>query len=91
MSQFAAVMSVFSPGGDDWIVTVATRDGKVANRRISPGTMSETDALRIALRVERIHPDDVADAGVRRVGDRGGVIATADDPFARLVERLRNR
>lgn len=91
MSQFAAAMAIFAPSSDDWIVTIATRAGKVANRRISPGTMSETEALRIALRVERIHPDDVADAGVRRVGDRGGVVATVDDPFARLVERLRNR
>lgn len=51
--------------------------------------MSDTDALRIALNVDKIHPDNVADASVRRVSSSAKLqTLAADDPFLSLVGRL---
>jgi hypothetical protein len=51
--------------------------------------MSETEALRIALSVDKIHPDNVADASVRRVATSAKLQTLAhDDPFLSLVGRL---
>ena len=89
MSTLNSVVQIFAPSDDDWIVTLALKDGRVFNRRVSPSSMSETDALRIALRVDKIHPDDVGDASVRRVASSAKLqTLAADDPFLSLVGRL---
>jgi hypothetical protein len=89
LSTLNSVVQIFAPSDDDWIVTLALKDGRVFNRRVSPSSMSETDALRIALRVDKIHPDDVGDASVRRVASSAKLqTLAADDPFLSLVGRL---
>ena len=46
-------------------------------------------SLRSALRVDKIHPDDVGDASVRRVASSAKLqTLAADDPFLSLVGRL---
>ena len=81
------------PDGDDWIVTVAQNDGIVWTRRISPGNISESEALRVALLSQRTKPENVADATIRKIGSVQSVVSgvDADDPFVRLVERMRLR
>jgi hypothetical protein len=89
LSTINSVAQIFAPSDDDWIVTLALRDGRVFNRRVSPSSMSDTDALRIALNVDKIHPDNVADASVRRVSSSAKLQTLAhDDPFLSLVGRL---
>jgi len=89
LSTINSVVQIFAPSDDDWIVTLALRDGRVFNRRVSPSSMSDMDALRIALNVDKIHPDNVADASVRRVSSSAKLQTLAhDDPFLSLVGRL---
>jgi hypothetical protein len=89
LSTLNSVVQIFAPSDDDWIVTLALRDGRVFNRRVSPSSMSDTEALRIALSVDKIHPDNVADASVRRVATSAKLQTIAhDDPFLSLVGRL---
>lgn len=89
MSQLAKAMTVFAPNGDDWLVTVALRNRKVFTRRISPGTMSEQDAVSMAVRIGRFRQDDISDIVARRVGSSAKVeIASASDPFAALVLKM---
>jgi len=85
--------TLISPNGDDWIVTIAERSGIVWTRRITPGAMTETEALRVALLAQGTKPDSVADATIRRAGSVDSIVSdvNADDPFVRLVERLRIR
>jgi hypothetical protein len=88
-----AIPAFIVPDGDDWIVTIAQIDGRVWTRRVSPGNISEREALRIALVSNGTRPENVADATIRRVGSVQSVVAgvDADDPFVRLVERMRLR
>jgi len=87
------VGTLISPNGDDWIVTIAERSGIVWTRRITPGAMAETEALRVALLAQGTKPNNVADATIRRAGSVDSIVSevNADDPFVRLVERLRIR
>lgn len=86
---FAQAASVFTPNGDDWIVTVVMRSRRIWTRRISPGTMPEQEAVRLALLANGTKPVEVHDISVRRVGDQAKLeIAPADDPLARLLRRL---
>jgi hypothetical protein len=83
-------MAIFAPSGDDYIVTIATRDGRVRNRRVSPGSISEAKALHCAMLAEKVHAKDIADASIRRIGS-SPVLETVsrDDPFRALCERLK--
>lgn len=87
------IPSFIAPDGNDWTVTVAQKDGIVWTRRVSPGNISESEALRVALLSQRTKPDEVADATIRKVGSVQSVVSgvDADDPFVRLVERMRIR
>lgn len=90
MNQFASALSIFEPSDSDWVVTVATKDGRVLNRRITPSTMSETEALRLILVSEMIRPETVADAKIQRAGAKASFAAIlANDPFLALVQRLK--
>jgi len=90
MSSLASAMAIFAPSGDDYIVTIATRDGRVRNRRVSPGSISEAKALHCAMLAEKVHAEDIADASIRRIGS-SPVLETVsrDDPFRALCERLK--
>lgn len=92
MSQLAKAMTVFSPNGDDWLVSVALRNRRVVTRRISPGNMTEQEAVAIAVRIGRFRQDDIADIVARRVGSSAKVeIASASDPFAALLLKMGTR
>jgi hypothetical protein len=87
--SFAQASAVIVPSGDDWLVTVCLRNRRVWTRRISPGTMPESEAVRMALLAHGVRPGDVADCSVRRVGDQRRLeVGPADDPLARLLARL---
>jgi len=89
MGGFAQAASVIVPSGDDWLVTVCLRNRRVWTRRVSPGTMTEDEAIRTALLAQGVRKTDVADCSVRRVGDQRRLeVGPADDPLARLLARL---
>ncbi len=86
----SSLLGVVSPNADDWIVTLLMRDGVVYNRRITPGNMTDEQALALAIRVQRIRPDQIVDAMCRRVGDTPKVVAESqEDEFRKLVQRMR--
>lgn len=90
MSSLGSAMAIFAPTGDDWIVTIATRDGRVRNRRVSPGSISEAKALHCAMLAEKVHAADIADASIRRIGSSPALeTVSRDDPFMALCERLK--
>ena len=88
MNEFEKAMAVVMPDGSDWLVTVVPRSGPVRNRRISPGTITEDQAVEIALSVERLRRDQLRDLSVRRVGDRRLEVPTAGDPLSDLIRRI---
>jgi len=89
MSQFAKAISVFAPNGDDWLVSVALRNRKMVTRRISPGNMTEQEAIALAVRIGRFDREQISDIVARRVGSTAKVeIASASDPFAALVLKM---
>lgn len=92
MSSLASAMAIFAPSGDDYIVTIATRDGRIRNRRVSPGSITEAKALHCAMLAEKLHAADVSDASIRRIGS-SPVLETVSrsDPFLALCERLNIR
>lgn len=84
------MLGVVAPGREDWIVTLLMRDGTVYNRRITPGNMTDEQALALALRVQRVRPDQVVDASCRRAGDQASVIIeNQEEEFERLLARMR--
>jgi hypothetical protein len=90
MSSLASAMAIFAPSVDDYIVTIATRDGRVRNRRVSPGSISEAKALHCAMLAEKVHAVDIADASIRRIGSSPALeTVSRDDPFMALCERLK--
>ena len=90
MSKGEGVISLFTPGASDWIVTIRTCDCRVINRRISPGnTMSEEDAVAMSIKASNLNPAEVVDSSARRAGDVALVVSDADDHFQRLMRRLR--
>jgi len=88
--SLAKAASVIVPSGDDWLVTIVSRSRRVSTRRISPGTMDEREAVRIALLSHGIRREDVYDLSVRRVGDMNRLdLGSESDPMARLFARLK--
>lgn len=86
----ASAISFFGPTDSDWITTIRTRDGRVLNRRISPGgTMSEEAAISFSIRASELHPAEVLDCSARRAGDPALIVSEVDDHFQRLMRRLR--
>jgi hypothetical protein len=84
----AQVGGLFSPGASDWIVTIATKDGRWTSRRISPGTMDEKAALRVALAANGMSGNEVESWSIRKAGDREVVADQVEDAFAR-IRRMR--
>lgn len=84
----AQIGGLYSPGGSDWIVTIRTKDGGVSSRRITPGSMDEARALRVALSANGMSGNEVASWSIRRAGDREVVADEVEDAFAR-IRRMR--
>ena len=89
--SFQAALAIFMPDGNDWLVTLVTKAGRVANRRVTPSTISREQALRCALLSEGLKPHEIADADIRRVGDSSVQAIAESDPFTDLVRRLKSR
>jgi hypothetical protein len=89
MSDAAAVFSLFEPNGSDWLVSLVLDDGTIVNRRFSPGSMTEQQALAMALHIARVSPERCKDAIVQRVGQAKVIEAAPDDHFERLMRRVR--
>lgn len=80
-----AQAALFQPDESDWLVTLILRCGTVRTRRVSPGRVSEEQAVKSAVAAERLAPRDIDGWSIRRVGDRR--IAAPDDPFAEMMRR----
>jgi hypothetical protein len=78
-------VGLFGPSESDWLVTLVLRDGAVRTRRVSPGTVSEENAVRFAVLSERLAAKEIDGWSIRRVGDRR--VSAPDDPFAELLRR----
>lgn len=82
------VGDLYSPSDTDWIVTIRTKDGGVSSRRITPGSMDEARALRVAMCANGMSGLEVASWSIRRAGDREVVADEVEDAFAR-IRRMR--
>jgi len=81
------VANAFQPSDTDWLVSFVYKDGRIRTRRISPGIVSEEQAVQYALAAEVARVSDIDSWSIRRVGDR--MIAAPDDAFAQLIARRR--
>ena len=81
------VAGLYSPGSNDWIVTIVTSDLRSVSRRISPGTMDEKAALRIALCANGMSGNEVESWSIRRAGEAAVVVDEVDG----FMEALRRR
>lgn len=89
--QFAAkeeVVSLFGPSDQDWIVTLVTKDGRVVNRRVSPGKIEEEAAVRFAMCASEIMLADLDSFSVRRACDRS-LVTNGDEFLAELRKKKR--
>lgn len=89
MDQLASVARLFEPNGNDWLVSLVLNDGRILNRRFSPGSMTEEQALATAIRIAGVSPADCRDAIVQRIGQAKVIADAPDDHFARLMRRVR--
>jgi hypothetical protein len=86
------VLSTFQPDGDDWIVSLRFKDGTVETRRLTPGRITERQALSFAINASGRLVEEVEDATLMRAGAQTRAVqeaSTAD--FERLVQRTLNR
>lgn len=90
MSEMQNVARVIGSSPDDWLVTLFLRDGTVRTRRIAPGQMTDESALKLTLQIDKVRPDEVVDAHVRRVSqDREIHTERLEETLAQLLERMR--
>jgi hypothetical protein len=84
MQGLRSVAEVFAPSDSDWVVTIVHRNGAVRNRRISPGTVTEEQAVAFALAAERVGMAQIDFARARRASDRSLDLSPADAFLARM-------
>lgn len=89
MHNLGPVSGIFEPNGSDWLVSLVLRDGRILNRRFSPGTMPEQQVLSLALHIAGARPEDCRDAIVQRVGEAKVIADAPEDHFTRLMRRVR--
>ena len=78
------------PDGSDWIVAIRrAKSGAVVKYRVAPGSLSETEAVKRALRAGRIPLDDVADVELCRANEH--VRIGAEDYETELAALIRRR
>ena len=83
----AQIAGLFSPDGDDVVVTLSLKDGRVISRRISPGHVTESQALRIALSASHLTGNEVASWDMRRASETKVVVDGIDE----FLDALRRR
>lgn len=80
------VGSLFTPSDSDWVVTLVTKTGASVTRRISPGTMDEPRALRVALGASSMTGNEIDTWTIRRAGDRS-IVRDEVDSFLDALRR----
>ena len=82
--------TIAAPTGSDWVVTLWKAGGANLVLRVSPGNVSEEDALRKALQSCKWNPAEIVDVTIERASDRAKVIASdVEAEFDRLRGILR--
>ena len=91
MSQASAaeVIPMFGPSESDWIVTLVAKGGKISSRRVTPGTIDEESAVRVAMNASEMKLADLDCYSVRRAADRS-LVTNGDDFLATLRAKKRN-
>jgi hypothetical protein len=85
--HFGQIANAFVPSDSDWMVSITYLDGRVRTRRITPGTVTEEQAVGYALAAEQARMADVDSWSIRRVSDRR--VVAPDDSFAEFLKRRR--
>lgn len=88
MSVPTQVASLFSPSGDDLVLTLVLKDGGAITRRISPGTLDERQALRVALSAANLTGNEVDSWTMRRASETK-VVSDGVDAFLEALKRRR--
>ena len=88
MSVPTQVASLFSPSGDDLVVTLVLKGGACISRRISPGIMDERQALRVALSAANLTGNEVDSWSMRRASETK-VVSEGVDAFLEALKRRR--
>jgi len=83
------VVSLFGPSDKDWIVTLVTKSGRIHSRRVSPGTIEEEAAVRVAMNASEVLLVDLDCYSVRRAADRS-LVENGDDFLAALRAKKRH-
>jgi hypothetical protein len=92
LSSTAEVVGLFTPDADDWVVALHFRDGTVETRRVSPGRLTERQALGYAIAASGRLVAEVSDARLTRVGNASSEVQQrSSEDFERLVARSLNR
>jgi hypothetical protein len=91
MSQSIAadIIPLFGPSDADWIVTLVTKGGKISSRRVTPSTIDEESAVRVAMNASEMKLADLDCYSVRRAADRS-LVTNGDDFLASLRAKKRN-
>lgn len=85
----AEVIPLFGPSEADWIVTLVAKGGKITSRRVTPGTIDEESAVRVAMNASEMKLADLDCYSVRRAADRS-LVTNGDDFLASLRAKKRN-
>jgi hypothetical protein len=83
--HLGSASEVFEPSDSDWVICIWYADGTVMNRRISPGRITEEQAISYAIASDGKGVKDATRIETRRASDRGVVLSGADS----FIDRLR--
>lgn len=86
--MISETISLFSPSGSDWIISIVTKDGRRISRRVSPGRIDEETAVRSALNASEVKLVDLDYYTARRVDDRS-IVTNGDEFLAALRAKRR--
>jgi hypothetical protein len=81
------VANVFSPSDSDWVVSIVYSDGTVRHRRMTPGTITEEQAVGYAIAADARPISDAVRIECRRASDRK-VEITGADTFIHRMRRI---
>lgn len=85
-SEATEVIGILGPSDSDWIVTLVTKDGRVVTRRMTPGRISEEQAVRFAMNASEILLSNLDYFTVRRASDRS-LVENGDQFLAELWKK----
>ena len=85
-AEAAEVIGILGPSDSDWIVTLTTKDGATVTRRVTPGRISEEQAVRFAMNASEILLVNLECFSIRRASDRS-LVENGDQFLAELWKR----